>query len=429
MEKMLMLGTSLNSIEMIEYARSQGIHTIVTDYLPPEKSRAKLVADEYWMVNTCELDELERLCRENGVTAVVCGISEFNLEMSMELCKRLSLPNYCTPEAWSYSRDKEKFKRLCNRIGAPVATDYEVSDRLTDEELAKVKYPVVVKPVDLSGNRGISYCYNADELREAYRLARSVSKSTKIIVERMFHGPEWYSYYALADGKISMIGLNAMVSQPGELANLYSLTTTITDNVERFMKEVNPKIEEVLREVGCKEGVAWVQVMLDDDGHFYIIEMGYRLPGDLPHIQYTDMFGFNSLKWLVDYHRGIRHTPDELPAPEEHEYTKCGCSYSLWTNKEGVLKEFKGLGKVMETGDYQFCTLYQPGDHFAYHRPVGVFVFTGDNAEEICGKLDYLNRTFAVVDEEGDDALIHYTDFKFLRERYTRGLSEKTDQK
>lgn len=60
MEKMLMLGTSLNSIEMIEYARSQGIHTIVTDYLPPEKSRAKLVADEYWMVNTCELDELER---------------------------------------------------------------------------------------------------------------------------------------------------------------------------------------------------------------------------------------------------------------------------------------------------------------------------------------------------------------------------------
>lgn len=422
-----MLGSSHNSIEMIEYAKLQGIHTIVTDYLPPEVSRAKLHSDEYWMINTCDIDELEKKCREENVTCVVCGISEFNIEKSMELCKRLNLPHYCTPEAWSYSRDKEKFKTLCKRIGAPVATDYEVSEALTDEELAKVKYPVVVKPVDLSSNRGISYCYNADELREAYKLARSMSKSSKIIVERMFHGPEWYSYYALADGKISMIGLNAMVSQPGELANLYSLTTTITDNVEHFMKEVNPKIEEVLREVGCKEGVAWVQVMLDDDGQFYIIEMGYRLPGDLPHIQYTDMFGFNSLKWLVDYHRGIKHSPDELPAPEEHEYTRCGCSYTQWTNKEGTIKEFRGLDKIMETGDYTLCTQYHVDDKIGYHRPWGVFVFTGENADEICTKINNINSNFAVINENGENLIIQYTDFDFLKNRYAKGIAEKTE--
>lgn len=46
-EKLLMLGTSYGSIAMIEYAKSQGIHTIVTDYLPPSQSKAKFIADEY----------------------------------------------------------------------------------------------------------------------------------------------------------------------------------------------------------------------------------------------------------------------------------------------------------------------------------------------------------------------------------------------
>ena len=56
MKKMLMLGTSYGSIEMIRYAKKKGAYTIVTDYLEPEKSPAKYEADEYWMINTSELD-------------------------------------------------------------------------------------------------------------------------------------------------------------------------------------------------------------------------------------------------------------------------------------------------------------------------------------------------------------------------------------
>ena len=74
------------SCEMVRYAQSKGIYTIVTDYLEPEKSIAKQISDEYWMINTSELDVLEQKCREDGVTAVICGISEFNLEMCMAIC-------------------------------------------------------------------------------------------------------------------------------------------------------------------------------------------------------------------------------------------------------------------------------------------------------------------------------------------------------
>lgn len=65
MKKLLMLGTSKASCEMIEYAKSQGIYTIVTDYFEPEKSKAKLIADEYWMISTGDFDALEKSVEKN----------------------------------------------------------------------------------------------------------------------------------------------------------------------------------------------------------------------------------------------------------------------------------------------------------------------------------------------------------------------------
>lgn len=425
MEKLLMLGTSLASNEIIEYAKSQGVYTIVTDYLPPEKSIAKMISDEYWMINTGDLDTLEKKCREEQITAVMCGVSEFNLEMTMELCKRLGLPTYCTPEAWHYSRDKADFKALCKKLGVPLATDYTVSDALTEEELDAVVFPVVVKPVDMSGNRGITYCYNKDELREAYRYARSLSKNPKIVVERMLHGREWWSYYVLAQGEIRQISLNAMEAQPGELKNLYSLTTTITDNVKKFNREINPAVEKVLKAVGCKEGIAWVQEMLDDDGSFYVIEMGYRLPGDLPFMIYPQMIGFDSIKWLTDFARGIPHSVEDLPKAQESEYRSCGCGYSLWTNRAGRIGAIEGIDKILEIPGVTYHSLHQVGDDFPIHRPIGVFAVFAENCEEFCEKIDNINKTIRVLDEEGNDMIIRYTDFDYLRSNYLKGLEEK----
>lgn len=422
MEKLLMLGTSLASKEIINYAKSEGVYTIVTDYLPPEKSTAKLISDEYWMINTCELDELEIKCKKEGVTAVICGVSEFNLEMTMELCKRLNLPTYCTPEAWHYSRDKADFKLVCQKLNVPVAKDYYLSDDLTDDELDAVIFPVVVKPVDMSGNRGITYCHNKAELIEAYRYARSLSKNPKIVVERMLHGREWYSYYAIADGEIRQIALNAMEAQPGELKNLYSLSTTVTNHVEQFMSEINPAIEKVLKEIGCREGIAWVQAMLDEDGHFYVIEMGYRLPGDMPFVTYPDIFGFDTIKWMVDYSRGIKNTVDMLPEEQQHAYTKCGCGYSLWTCKAGIIGSISGIDEILKIPGVSYYSLHSVGEDFPVHRPVGVVGISADDCDSLCNKIEQINVAISILDENGENMIIRYTDFDYLKENYRKGL-------
>lgn len=425
MKKLLILGTSNGSCEIVRYAKSQGIYTIVTDNYAPAHSMAKTLSDEYWMVSTGDLDLLEKKCRHENVSAVISGASDFNMEMSIELSSRLNLSSLCTAEAWHYSKDKSDFKQICRKYNAPIPTDYHITDALTESEMDEVVFPVIVKPVDMSGNKGVSYCYDKNDLIQAYKFAQSVSKNSKIIVERMLHGEEWYASYAVAKGKVRLIALNAMYSQPGEPKNCYTITTTVSKHVEQFLHEINPAIEKVLQEgVGCTEGYCWVQVMLDEDGHFYIIEMGYRLDGDMMFVPYRDVCHFDTVKFLVDYLCGIEDNVLQLPEPQTKAYQKCGCGMMLWTNKDGIVTQINGIDRLDIPGAVIDFRL-QIGDKIGKYTSLGNILFTTDNCEQMCEMIDKVNKTVSIINERGEDVVIKYTNFDYLENIYQEGLEGK----
>lgn len=424
MKKLLILGTSHGVLETIKYAKKNGIYTIVSDYFPPEKSYGKQFSDEYWMVSTADVDTLEKMCHENNIDGITTGTSEYSLGIMMELCKRLNLQIYCTPETWHYSVDKADFKKVCRANNVPLATDYYLSKELTDDEVKDVKFPVVVKPVDLCGNRGISFCNNVDELRSAYKYALSMSKSDKIVVERKLEGEEWYSFYAMADGKISLIALNAMFSEPGYPKNCYTITTTVSDNIERYVQEINPGIEKVLQEIGCKEGICWVQAMLDKDNHFYVLEMGYRYDGDMMFVPYKEVCNFDAIEWMVNYALGGKNDPAKLPKPQLHAFTKCGCSYMLWCKKDAIIKEIRGLDEIQKIPGVSIDMVAGPGDKATQYRPVGDVLFATNNCDEMCDIIDKINNIVQVIDENGNDIVIKYTQFDYLKSIYKKGLDE-----
>lgn len=425
MKKLLLLGTSNGTGELLKCAREMGVYTIVTDNIPIEQSKVKQMADTYWMISTADLDELEKKCKEDQINGIACGSSDFNQEMAVELCERLGLCYYCTKDAWHYSRDKGDFKKLARKMNAPIPEDYFISDALTDQELGKIKYPVVVKPVDLSGNRGVSYCYNKEDLIQAYRYARSVSAKDNIIVERMLDGEEWYSSYAIAEGEASLLALNAMYAEPGEPKNCYTITTTVSRYVEKYIREINPYITKLLKEVGCTDGVAWVQVMLDKDGNFYIIEMGYRMDGEKMFTIYDGVIGFDAVKWIVEASLGMKHKSEELPAPQEKAFTKCATGMMLWTNKSGIITEIQGIDEIRKIPGVVVKMNKDIGDKISRYSAAGIITFNTDEIEETCQIINDINQKIHIFNEHGEDVIIKYTDFDYLREVYELGLAGK----
>ena len=418
-KKLLMLGTSKASCEMIEYAKSQGIYTIVTDYLKPEDSPAKLLADEYWMISTGDFDALEQKCKEVGVDGVCSGISTFCIPASIELCDRLGLQAYCTREAWHYTMHKGDFKALCRSCNVPVATDYFINEDSSEEDLNNIKFPVVVKAVDQSANRGMSYCSCKEEIIPAIKYAHSFSSDSKVIVERMLHGIEYTAYYALADGEASLVNLFSDLSQPGTPNNCYSVNSTACDKLDVYLKEIDPYFKKALKKGGMTEGVCWIELIFDEDGHFYVIEMGYRMSGDMMAIPICDVTGFNSYQWMIDVALGVKHTKKDLPLPHHTKYKKCGCAYILWSkDSKGVVSHIEGVEKILSDPGVHLARNVKEGSHFVANQYMLTFTFTEDNVENVISKIDEINNTIKVLDENGEDVIMKYTDFQTLRNIY-----------
>lgn len=411
MEKLLMLGTTPTSIELINMAKSRGVYTITTDYLEPERSPAKLISDEFWMISTADVDALEKKCREEGVTAILTGISEFNAERMAELCQRLELPCWCTPESWNAVQKKHNFKKLCRENGVPVATDYFLSNPPTEEELAEVVFPVVIKPVDQNSNYGMSYCYNKEDVIKGCEYARSVSYSETIIVERMLHGREYTAYYALADGEASLISLAAMFSQPGYPENCYSFTTSVKQNLQCYVEQYEPAIKKMLRAAGCWDGICWIEMFLDEDGVFYPIEMGYRCSGDMMCFSQKAAHGFDTLEWLLEVALGKKHTVTDLPVPYADSCEKYSCSYILWSKAEGVVKHIAGMEEIGALPDMHIRYIAQEAKEFTEYDYMIVVAFAANNYDEMISMVDKINRKVRILDQEGNNSYICFDDF------------------
>lgn len=422
MEKLLILGSDFGTISVVKEARKVGMYVIVADLM--EWSPSKAEADEAWLLSTTDLDELEKKCKEAHVTAIMFGASDFNISNCRVLCKRLNLPIYCdNDKTWEIARDKRVFKDICKKVGAPIATDYEFTDDMLDKMASEISFPVVVKPSDKSGNRGMSFCANKDEMKEAYHKARMISDKS-IIVERQLVGDEYNVHYVLAEGEARLLYFSSTHHEPGCESNLYSFKCTTSNHLKQYIEEVNESVKRVFAEAGCREGIVWVDAMRDKDGKFYLLEMGYRFGGVMTYRPYERVSGFNTISWMLDVARGKKHTIADMPQELNQAYKGCAASYHLFTKHEGIAAEVNGI-EILEDMEGIFIDMpKRSGSTVREKATMGLIGIYGKDIEDMCAKITAVNNVLDVKDEDGQDLVIKYDDYKALRDEYNSGLNQ-----
>lgn len=426
-KKLLLLGSSLGSVDVIRRAKALGCHTIVTDYLPPEESPAKREADEFWMLSTGDLDALEKRCRAEGVDAVFAGVSEFNLDNVWALCDRLGLPRGCAPEAWSVARNKYEFKRICREVGVPVAREFELppADDGFDLDAAQVEYPVVVKPVDGCGNAGVSFCFNRTELAEGIRQARAASTNPRILVEEYLRGTEYCNVYAIAEGEVSLLSIRTGFMQPGYPSNLYSLGTTVACHIDEYLRDSNPGVMKLFRRIGCRDGIAWIQGIRDERGRFCVLEMGYRLSAEMMYDELAGLTGFDAVRWVVELQLGQRHTAAQLPPPQTGAFEGCASAYMLFAARGGTVAQIRGAEQLGGREDIRVELLVRPGDSVKPFQLLGKLTFQSENSKALCATVRHINETLGIFNTDGADMILRFTEFDRVNRTYRAGLRER----
>lgn len=424
---MLVLGGKpIGSCEIAKYAKSRGARVIVADYLPVAQSPAKLVADEAWDVSTADLDELEERSRVAGVTAVLAGVHEFNIEKSLELCARLGLPSYCTLDQWMLCNDKGRFKGLCSAHGIDVARRY------AEDEIPSIPadaFPIVIKPLDGSGSRGFSECFDATDALAALERAREFSPTGGVLVEEFIDADAVIVQYTAHGGRIVYSGMTDKLSlKAGEGgAPIMALQVAPSVHEAEYLAGVNDKAAAAFESIGVSEGPLWVEAFYKE-GRFVFNEMGLRFGGSMTNVLVGRMAGIDQMGVLYD-------AATDTEGPEVEYRPAEGSLYAIWPVhlKPGKVAAIGGLDELEADPAFVAHTVvHSVGDKIAaWGSAQQVFAYLHFQAGSASGLLAAMRRAKAILsvkDEGGEEMLYSLFDPddpsgypEFLESRLAKG--------
>lgn len=300
-KKLLVIGSDAINLNIVNAAREMGVYTIavdgITDY---SKAPAKRAADEAWDVNYFDTDTIVQMCRNAGVDGVLAGYSEFRVLAACRIANKLGTPFYATEEQINLTRNKRSFKDACQQYDIPTPKDYCFTYPMSQEEKAAIEYPVIVKPADYAGRKGISICYCAEELDAALEYALSKSESKTVVVEDYLEGLEFASNYTLSKGEISLSCVNEKyVTDDQEIkTGLCEFLVSPAASYERYLKELDGKLRNFIRGIGARDGVIFFQGMITEK-KMYVFEMGYRINGNNDFYVIDRLNKLNFMKMLI----------------------------------------------------------------------------------------------------------------------------------
>lgn len=300
-KKLLLLDGSKKAIEIIEHAQRLGVHTIVTDYSNPAVSPAKLAADEYFDVSISDVEAVVGLIDREGIDGVLPGFSDRWLPTYAEICERASLPSYASTEQLKLFTDKKRYKALLEKHGIPTIQGF-TREEAESGSIPAEAYPLIVKPADGSGSRGISRCYTLDELHAGISAALEYSWTGDLVIERYLPGEEATVFWVFQDGEhhVAMVANRHMRSFAGGSSRLPVGYTSPSYLTRRYISDIAPRVRSMLQNANVLNGTMFMQGLIDD-GVFRTYDIGYRPTPTQEYRVLEELCGYNSMSMLVKF--------------------------------------------------------------------------------------------------------------------------------
>lgn len=299
-KKLLILGGNPETTPLVEIANSMGVKTIVASgrHTDPAKKAAWKASD----IDGMDVPGLIALAREEQVDGVLVGVADILVPSYCKVCDALGLPCYATQQIVDVFAFKDVFKATCERYGVHGIPEYYLDADMKREDLDKIQYPVMIKPVDNGGGVGMTVAYNEEELIEGVKKALAASYKKRFIVEKYMLCDDMGMYYTFKDGYCSASCIYDRYTtdeQPG-LSRVCLGGTYPSKHLDEYFERMHPNALRLFKEIGIKNGVLMLSGFYEN-GEFYVYDTGFRLQGEAPHLLMKAIHGFDQREMLIRF--------------------------------------------------------------------------------------------------------------------------------
>lgn len=281
-KRLMLLGGIRYLLPVIEAAHRQGYYVITADYVPG--NIAHRYSDEYANISIVDKEAVLAVAREKHIDGIMSFGVDPGVVSSAYVQERLGLPSFGPYESVCILQNKALFRSFLrdNGFNVPRARSY-VSVEEALEDVKWYPFPVIVKPVDSAGSKGVSRVDSESELRTALELAFANSLSKRVIVEEFIDkiGCSSDTDSMSIDGKLVFSSFNAQyfdykASNPYVPA-AYTWPSTFTQEQETYLAS---EIQRLITLLNLKTAVYNIETRIGTDGKPYIMELTPRGGGN-----------------------------------------------------------------------------------------------------------------------------------------------------
>ena len=282
MKKLLLLGGSRYLLPVIREAKALGLHTITCDYLP--ENIAHRYSDEYHNVSITDLEATLALARELKVDGVMSFACDPGVVTAAYVAEKMGLPNVGPLESVRILQDKGRFRAFLRDHGfrVPWVRSFETPE----EALAaaeSLQYPLMVKPTDSAGSKGVSRVDRPEDLPAALQGALEYSRNGRLLLEGYLPQQGFSSDTDCfsVDGELKFVSFNNQYFDRNA-ENPYTptgYTWPSTMPVEK-QAELRAELQRLLRLLNMGTALYNVETRCSTDGEAYIMEVSPRGGGN-----------------------------------------------------------------------------------------------------------------------------------------------------
>lgn len=280
-KKILLLGGDNLLLPVIKAAHELGCYVITVDYLPDNV--AHKYSDEYQYASTTDKEavfEIAKKCHIDGILT----FTDSGVVTAGYVAHELGLPSPGPYESIQILQNKGRFRQFLAEHGfnVPKAKSYtDIDMALNEKEIWS--YPVIVKPVDSAGSKGVSKVESSECLRESILFALEYSISHEFIIEEWIEkvGCSSDSDCFSLNGQFQMITYSAQrfdekATNPYAPA-AYSWPSTMGEQIEN---ELSSELQRLITLLGMQTSIYNIETRLGTDGKPYIMEVSPRGGGN-----------------------------------------------------------------------------------------------------------------------------------------------------
>ncbi len=407
----------------VERAKQMGIKTVVANFYKTEDSPSKQVADIAIDIDISDTEAMLQLIKDYNIDGIFVGWTDSHLPFYAKICEAAGLPCCGTLEQFDIlSNDKNRFKEYCVKYGVPTPEIYKVDINFRKEDLEKIVYPVMVKPADGSGGRGIMRCNNEEELIAHYKDLYEASDSKKIVCERYMDSEnEIFIHYTIQNGYCSLSSSFLKYKTNAEKSKAASCLFHMFSPkfLEEYKRDTEPAVINMINALGVKYGNLMFQGF-ELDGKLYFHESGLRLGGEQFYIFAEQLNGISSLELMIEFALTGEMTLYNAEKQDNFNFSKYCCNYYI-PLKAGTISSIEGLDEVnampqvLQNKQFKFV-----GDTISATSSLDRVIFRihvmDDTKEAFVNTLCKISDTVKILDENGNDMQIQKLDYDTVME-------------